>query len=219
MGARDTPGVKCAEPSRPIQIVITFPQLLHTTALRLPSRIGILVPKEELMMPKSFSREIRAVLAATGGAAAVGSILGLPSGTQSLLTQGAMLPLIILAVAVVCAPALFIGVGLLGAKSSIPEVCRAVGQGALATGHALLGFVPVALFLTATRAGEHHPAVAVIGLVAVAVVAGALRTLHALAVGSEHKQRLIPYFVCWSGASLTLGALLLFHSFRIGGAL
>jgi hypothetical protein len=170
-------------------------------------------------MPSLLHRELPAVLAAIGGAAAVGATLGLPTGTQALLSQGALLPLIILAVALVCSPALFIGAGLLGAKSSIADVCHAIGQGAVSSGHALLGFVPVALFLTATRASERHPAIAVVGLIVVATVAGSLRTWYALSSKDEDRKRLLPYFVCWSGASLTLGGLLLFHSFRIGGVL
>jgi len=169
-------------------------------------------------MPTLLRRDLQA-LAAVGGAAAIGAILGLPTGTRALLAQGALLPLIILAVALVCSPALFIGAGLLGAKPGIADVCHAVGQGALASGHALLGFVPVALFLTATRATGRHPAVAVIGLLVVAVVAGSLRTWHVLGAKGEGNKRLLPYFVCWSGASLTLGGLLLFHAFRIGGVL
>ena len=170
-------------------------------------------------MPQQISREIQAILAAVGGAAAVGSIVGLPHGTQALLAQGATLPLILLAVGVVCSPALFIGAGLLGSKATVPHIARAVGQGTIAAGHTLLGFVPVALFLTATRASATTPAVAVFGLIAIAVVAGLLRTWHALIAESEDRQRLAAYFVCWSGASLTLGGLLLFHSLRLGGGL
>jgi hypothetical protein len=170
-------------------------------------------------MPTLLRREMQAVLAAIGGAAAVGATLGLPTGTQALLTQGALLPLIILAVALVCSPALFIGAGLLGAKSGIADVCHAIGQGAVASGHALLGFVPVALFLTATKASERHPAIAVVGLIVVAAAAGSLRTWYVLRAKGEGNMRLLPYFVCWSWASLTLGGLLLFHAFRIGGVL
>jgi hypothetical protein len=171
------------------------------------------------MMPQRISRKIQAILAAVGGAGAVGSIVGLPRGTQALLAQGATLPLILAAVAVICSPALFIGTALLGNKASVSQIASAIGQGTMAAGHALLGFVPVALFLTATRPASSGPAIAVFGLIAIAVVAGLLRTWHALAAGCEYRKRLAPYFVCWSGASLTLGGLLLFHSIRLGGVL
>jgi hypothetical protein len=160
---------------------------------------------------------VRMVATAMGGSLALGAILGLPMGPQALLRMALALPLVLLGVGIICAPALCIGGGLLDRDFSLLSTVTAFGAGLQATGYALLGFVPVALFLAST--GEDGPkgSLPVVGLISTAVLLGLARLWSALTMAPAARPRILLLFLGWSVVSLGIGGILMARILFAGG--
>ena len=153
--------------------------------------------------------DVRALATAVGGSLALGALLGLPFGPQALVRTALTLPAVLFGVAIICAPALCIGGNLLGRELAIDSAAAAFATALGATGHALLGFVPVALFLATTGSDHEAAGMPVVALIAIAVLLGLMRLWSALAVERERRARILPLFLGWSVVSLGIGILLM----------
>ena len=160
--------------------------------------------------------DVRSLATAIAGSLALGALLGLPLGPQTLGRMAVTFPLVLFGVAITCAPALLIGGSLTDSGFKLDSAVRALGAGLQATGYALLGFVPVALFLACTGETGVRGVMPTFGLIATAVLLGLVRVWGALGVAREARSRMIPLFLGWSVVSLGIGTILLARAIEGG---
>lgn len=146
-----------------------------------------------------------AMVMALTGPFLMGAVLGLRSGLNHMLSEGLLLPAIIFGVTVVMAPALYIGMSLIGAGPPAENVLQAFAHALRSCGLVLAGFAPATAFLLATAKGIW--AVWVFGFVAVAAAAllGVRRLFHELRDEHTSMLRKVPLYVAWALVSLGLG--------------
>ncbi|HEY3353621.1 MAG TPA: hypothetical protein VGQ83_10255 [Polyangia bacterium] len=159
---------------------------------------------ESLPLPRP-----RTLLVVLGGPALVGACLGLPFGLRALATEAALVPAIVLGLAALMIPALYIGSSLLGIAPPAASVALAVGHALRVMGVALCGLTPPAAFLLATSC---TPTVA--RLLAALVLGGAaicaLRLLyHSMFVSRGTHLKVLPLFTAWAFVTGAIGARLL----------
>jgi hypothetical protein len=152
---------------------------------------------------------LRSVALAAGGALALGALLGLPFGPQALVRMAITLPAVLFGVSAICAPALCIGGCLLDGGFPLGSAAVAFASALRATGHVLIGFVPVALFLATTGVDQAGRILPVAALIAIAVFLGLVRLWAALGVARGAWPRLLPLFAGWSAVSLGIGLILM----------
>lgn len=142
---------------------------------------------------------------ALAGPMVMGAVLGLPSGVARMLTESLLLPAVVLGVAVLMAPALYIGLSLIGAAPPAAAVLSAFGAGLRACGILLAGLAPATAFLIVTANGTW----AVWAFGSIVVAAGALlglrRLFGELRDDSTSALRTAPLYAVWSLVSLGLG--------------
>jgi len=152
-------------------------------------------------------RWTRGLPLALAGPALAGAALGLPHGPAALATRAALLPAIIVGVALIMLPALYIGAAFLGVAPNARSVISAAGSALADTGMVFLGLAPALLFLVAASTVT----TTVVGLgyltVALAVAIG-LRALY-LRLFTGNARRSVPLFACWAMVSLGIGARLM----------
>ena len=93
-------------------------------------------------------------LLAAAGPLAIGAIVGAQGGALAIAQRSVTLPLILLGVAAVMLPALYIGTSLIGAAPPARDVAAAFGRGFRACGVSLLGLAAPAAFLLATSRSD-----------------------------------------------------------------
>ena len=150
---------------------------------------------------------LRRLPMAIAGPALVGAALGLPDGPAAVAARAALLPAIVLGVALIMLPALYIGAAFLGVAPSARSVVTAAGSALADTGTVFLGLAPALAFLVV--ASTRPASVELLGYLAVAlaVVIG-LRALY-LRLFMERAARVVPLFACWAAVSVGIGARLL----------
>lgn len=153
--------------------------------------------------PSLSSRSVPLILA---GPALVGAALGLQGGPVQILSHAATLPLILVGVALLMLPALYIGAAFLGVA---PEARAIPLRGAAAmrdTSIILLGLVPALFFLVAASlepATATTLGVLVVGLAAVLGLRSLYLRLFEAASGA------LPLFVLWSLVTFGIGGQLI----------
>lgn len=162
------------------------------------------------MWPRSTT-----MLASVGGPLILGAVIGLPFGTQSVLRQSVTLPLIVLGLALLMAPALYIGLSLVGAAPPATQVVRSVGRGLRAKGIVLAGLAPAAAFLVTTASHVIVTYALATLVLAGAALVGMRRVYRELFPDGASLARATALFVAWAVVSLLLGAQLLFSTWRM----
>jgi hypothetical protein len=166
-----------------------------------------------MTVPVASSHARRASFA-IAGPALVGAALGLHAGPAELLARAATLPAIVVGVALLMLPALYIGAAFLGVAPRAGAVARS-GVAALAdTGVVMLGLAPSLLFLVA--ASTSAAAVSALALIVLALaVAIGLRALFAR-LFERRGAAAIGLFACWSLVSAGIGAQLVARAVPLG---
>ena len=145
------------------------------------------------------------LLVAVGGPLVLGATLGVPFGVRKILTDSVLLPGLVIGLTLMMAPALYIGMSLVGAAPPASRVGTAVGRALRAGGIVMAGLSPATAFLLSTTLS--HAFVYVFGVLAVGgATLAALRALWGELVTEPDKRlRAIPVFGIWSAVSLGLG--------------
>jgi hypothetical protein len=157
-------------------------------------------------MEESLQIDGKALALGAAGTAAAGALFGLAWGESARWLMGLLLPATVVGVALLCAPTLFIGVGLLGGQLSPKRTLAALGQGLGAAGNALLGFVPAGLFLVTTSGSGSRALPSMVALIATGLVVGLGGLWAALGLTGTKFRAL---FAGWSIMALVLGVLVL----------
>jgi hypothetical protein len=155
------------------------------------------------------------ILAALGGPVALGAAMGLPFGVKGMLGEALALPELLLGMALLTTPALYIAATLIDAAPPASRMAKAVAAALRGAGLVMVGLAPVAGFLHATMLGTRF--VYVSGALAVggAVLAG-LRSLNRdLVVDTPNAFRFQPLFALWAAVSMALGAHLFFATLGV----
>ncbi len=148
---------------------------------------------------------------ASAGPVAIGAILGMQSGAPAIVEKSLALPLLLVGVAVIMLPALYIGISLIGAAPPARDVMRAVARGFRACGVILLGLTAPSAFLLATSQNGVLAALLGAAVVAVGAFAG-LRVIFSDLVSRRSEPVLIAaVFALWSLVSLAIGARMYFQ--------
>ncbi len=149
---------------------------------------------------------VKALLLGAAGLLAAGALFGLAWGGAAPWLMALLLPATVAGVALMCAPTLFIGAGLLGGRLSPGRTLVALGQGLGAAGNALLGFAPAGLFLVTTGPSRGRGLPSMVALIATGLVVGLVELWGALGLVGV---RLRALFAAWSAMALLLGVLVL----------
>ncbi|WP_428265953.1 hypothetical protein [Haliangium sp.] len=145
----------------------------------------------------------RTLLAAVCGPVALGVILGLEVGPAAALLKAVALPGVLLAVAAVMVPALYIGATLAGVAPPALDMLSSLGRGFRACGLVMLGLAAPVVFLLATTSAPGVPVLLGACVTAAAVVTG-LRVLFSdLFAGAT--LRAMAGFAAWSVVALGIG--------------
>jgi len=149
---------------------------------------------------------VMSALIAIGGPLALGATLGVPLGMKKMLADSVMLPALVLGLTVMMAPALYIGMTLVGAAPPASRVGAGVVRALRASGVVMAGLAPALAFLLSTTLSN----IPMYVFGALAVGGATLAGLHALwselVTAPEHRLRAIPVFGLWALVSLGLGA-------------
>lgn len=152
---------------------------------------------------------------AVGGSAVMGAVLGFPSGASRMMSEGLLLPAVVFGVTALMAPALYIGMSLMGSSPPAQDVARAFAQALRACGLVLAGLAPATAFLLATADGTW--AVWVFGTIAVAAGAllGVRRLFNELRGEDTNLLRTVPLYTVWALVSLGLGVHFFIQTLRV----
>lgn len=142
---------------------------------------------------------------ALAGPFAMGAVLGFPSGPSRMISEGLLLPAVVFGVTALMAPALYIGMSLVGASPPATEVVRAFGDGLRACGIVLAGLAPATAFLLATADGSWAVWVFGIAAVGAAALLGVRRLFNQLRAEDTSLLRSLPLYTVWALVSLGLG--------------
>jgi hypothetical protein len=158
----------------------------------------------EILAPFPYPRPTSLLLAVLGPTL-LGAALGMKTGLGSMALCASVLPAIVLGVALLMAPAFYIGASLLGRSPSSTELARATGLGLRACGTTLLGLLPPTLFLLSTASKGAGAA----WLCALALACASLvgtRRLYA-EIYPQHQAGFLGwvFFAGWSLLSLGIG--------------
>lgn len=164
-------------------------------------------------MEESLQFDRKALALGLAGTGAAGALFGLALGDSARWLMGALLPATVIGVALICAPTLFIGVGLLGGQLSPKRTLAALGQGMGAAGNALLGFIPAGLFLVTTSASGSRALPSMVALIATGLLVGLGGLWTALGLTGTKYRAL---FGAWSVMGMVLGVLVLVRILSIG---
>jgi len=177
---------------------------------------NITIPNTETLampvapVPPSRSVTISA-LYTIGGPVLLGAVIGLPFGAQTMLYQAVSLPAVLLGITLLMAPALYIGLTLVGVAPPARRVVAALLEGLRVCGVVFVGLCPATAFILAT-ATTATPAL----LLGTAVVAGGtiagLRASFAQLLAGVPLVRAVPLVALWTTVSLGLGAHLFIGS-------
>ena len=163
------------------------------------------------MLVSHSDRRIVSILLALGGPALLGAAIGLPFGLRKVVTLSLLLPVVVVGVTVLMAPALYIATTLVQAAPPAARVVKAMGTGLSAYGTVLVGMAPAVAFLGSTTTNSGFAVACGMLAVAGAVLVG-LRALRlALGFAEEVRGRSLLVFTAWAVVSLALGAHLLAH--------
>ncbi|ACY12912.1 hypothetical protein [Haliangium ochraceum] len=143
------------------------------------------------------------LLATLAGPVALGAVLGLEVGPLTALLKSLALPAVLLGVAAVMVPALYVGATLTGAAPPAHLLVRSLGRGFRACGLVMLGLVAPALFLLATT--QALGVAALVGTAATA--AGVLIGLRVLFTDLFRGRSTVAIaaFALWSLVALGIG--------------
>lgn len=152
---------------------------------------------------------------ALAGPFVMGAVLGLPGGPSQVMREGLLLPAVFYGVTALMAPALYIGMSLIGSSPPASYVANAMARGFRACGLVLAGLAPAAAFLLATADGDW--AVWVFGTAAVAAAAllGVRRLFQELRHEEVRLGRALALYTVWSLVSLGLGAHFFLQTLRV----
>ncbi len=152
---------------------------------------------------------------ALAGPFVMGAVLGLPGGPSHVMREALLLPAVVYGVTALMAPALYIGMALIGSSPPASYVARAISRGLRACGLVLAGLAPAAAFLLATADGNW--AVWVFGTAAVAAAAllGVRRLFQELRHQEVRLGRALVLYTIWSLVSLGLGAHFFLQTLRV----
>jgi hypothetical protein len=156
-------------------------------------------------IPHAGSRSDAAL--ALAGPMAIGAILGLERGFQSLgvVRDSVVLPLLLLGVTAAMIPALYIATSLAGVAPPARRVGAAVLRGLRACGVIMLGLAAPAAFLLATTTSS-AATLLLGGMVTAAGVLAGLRVLFADLFDSELRPLSARFvFALWALVSLSIG--------------
>lgn len=151
-------------------------------------------------------------LLAVGGPLVLGATLGVRFGIHKIVTEAAVLAGLMLGLTIMMAPALYIGLSLVGAAPPAARLAESVGSALRASGTVMAGLAPATAFLLSTTLS--HVVVYILGVVAVAGAALAgLRALWLeLDASPGTRLRALGVFGIWSLVSTGLGAHLFVSS-------
>ena len=150
-------------------------------------------------------RDWKGLFVAGAGPLLMGAVLGLPAGAAGMLRQGWMLPAVVFGVAALMAPALYIGMSLVGVSPPAAEVAKAFAESLRACGTVLAGLAPATAFLLATADGDWAVWVFGIAAVASAALLGVRRLFNELRTREASLLRSLPLYLAWALVSLGLG--------------
>jgi hypothetical protein len=161
---------------------------------------------------------IRTLLPGLAGTLAAGAVLGLPFGPRQVVHLGLLFPAIIFGVTLFCAPTLCIASSLLGNALEPARAASALSEGVASAGHALLGVLPVGLFLATTSASRDDGFLVLVPLVLTGIVVGVVRLAVALRPLWQERPVMKALLFGWTAMAMAMG-LLLFGRCLPGGAL
>lgn len=161
----------------------------------------------ELAPPGRWTRVARDIGPGTIGPAAVGVALALNATLSTALMHAVAFPTVIVGVAMLMVPALYIGVTILDRSPTAHAITTGLSAALRDTGLILLGFaLPVAFVVRCAGPGSTMLAVG-LGVVAFALAVGLL-TLHG-ALFRGRGRRMQALFAGWSLIGVAIGARLL----------
>jgi len=161
---------------------------------------------------------IRTLLPGLAGTLAAGGVLGLPFGPRQVVHLALLFPAIIFGVTLFCAPSLCIASSLLGNALEPARAVSALSDAVASAGHALLGLLPVGLFLATTSASRTEGFFVVVPLVLTGIVVGLVRLAVALRPLWQQRLAMQALVLGWTGMTVTMG-LLIFGRYLSGGVL
>lgn len=153
--------------------------------------------------------EPTAWLAAIGGPMILGAVLGLPFGAAAILRQALALTGVVLGVAALMGPALYVGLSLIGTAPPALQVVRGLGRGLRSCGLVLAGLAPAAAFLVTTADSQLFALGIGIWVVLFATLVGLGRAFRELLPPGSVRLRALSMFAAWAVVALGLGAHLL----------
>ena len=154
-------------------------------------------------------------LSAVAGPMLVGACLHLQAGAMAMLEGAVRLPAIMIGVAVLMAPALYIGSAFLGVAPSARETATTLAAALGDAGLVLVGTAPALAFLIATSTGQAAGLLLGHLVVFVAVVL-ALRTLwRRLFSEAPHRARALALFFGWTIVAFGIAERLVLEAFVI----
>jgi ABC-type transport system involved in cytochrome c biogenesis permease subunit len=140
------------------------------------------------------------------GPALIGAALGLPEGVGTSAARAAVLPAIVVGVALLTLPALYIGAAFFGVAPRAQAVVRSASGALKDMGIVFFGLAAPLVFLVA--ASTESTTVRILGQLAVSL--GVVLGFRALYVRlfDRRSLRALTLFVCWAMVSFGIGAQL-----------
>jgi len=156
--------------------------------------------------PLSLGVSARTVVPIVAGPALVGAALGLPGGAVQAATQAVTTPVIILGVAALMLPALYIGAAFLGVAPSARVVAQSSVAALADMGTVLSGLAAPLLFLVAASTQDASLRVLGVMTLGVGLILG-FRGLF-LRIFEQRSLRALLLFTVWAIVSAGIGAQL-----------